>query len=231
MSVALKDFFALLRWPGFFLLSAALLLAACGGGDAAGGDGIGVETFEDYEDPTATPPPSGEELISGLLDSVSGVSPQLSYLHYQDIYLKELNRLNRDFIAASKLCREVTREAKDTVGLDWVIQVHRLLESWDFLYGRLTTQEVPEDLLDDYRPLHERMLRSALIMSFGVDQVLQAAILMGPSGRDYRLMSYDERLQFNSLCRQADFFLEGVDGEVNEAQRMVSVMLSEVNLE
>ena len=221
-------------FPLLPLLAALLLLlttaVACGGGEDAGNE-FEIETFEDFEEPTATPVPSGEELMAGLVNTVSGVSPRLSYLYDQQIFLQELSQLNRDFIASSKSCREVTPESKDTIGLDWVVQVYRQLKTWEFLSDRLSNKEVPEDLYDDYRELHERMIRATFIMGFGVTHVIESATLMGPSGRDYRLMEYDERIEFNSLCLQADFYLEGSGGEITAAQQMASSMLSEVAFE
>ena len=90
-------------------------------------------------------------------------------------------------------------------GLDWVVAVHDMHRSSEELRFRAYAYEVNEVLVLDYVDFHASFLEGVQVFSQSADRLLQAAIVLGPSGRSVNDLSADVRSDYNSLVSEGGF--------------------------
>ena len=100
----------------------------------------------------------------------------------------------------------------EVVGVDWQVDVHTHHRLSEELRIRAYGYPVPEDLAADYLDFHAAFLEAVQIYSFGCDRLLEAAIIIGPSGRTNEDLSAPENSQFESLVGESLYYM--VDAEL-----------------
>ena len=184
-------------------------MGACGGGDEDMFDGIGEIEFVD--EPTATPAPVERgDVIGEFLQDTALLLPDMEYLDMQAFYLDELQRVARD------LSSYVGQGQSEASGLEWVVTVHRMVLEWDALQSLLVEQPVSSQHREQYGDIYVGMIESYYRIAFGVDRVLGAAVILGPTGRTADEMSFEERRRYLMLLNQAEYFAEIADEKLSE---------------
>lgn len=192
------------------MLLLGVFLVGCGvfGG---GGEDLEFETLV-FEDVPPTPTPPVEDVVASI-----GLEPvllvRLRYLYSHQVRLETLRRLGRD------LQRLVEYSSESAVGLDWVIEVHEVTEETDEVVLRATRAGIPESQRDQYEYLFVGLLRVMDVMQYGSARLLEAATVIGPSGRTLDTMNGAERERFVTLVREAERFLaEGEEMLADESK-------------
>ena len=210
------------------LRTAFLVLAVCclgllgcglfgGGEEAAGGDGEEFEMME-FEDSGDSAPPPVEELFLKLSLNPE-VLVEIRYLYRHQVVLEEMKRLNRDLQSLLEYSGE------GDVNLEWVIEVHEVTGVADGLFERVIGERPPDALWEQYEYLFVNLLDAIQVTGYGADRVLAASIKVGPSGRTLMTMPADELAEFETLVREARFYLRDggrlIDKEISELEGLI----------
>ena len=95
----------------------------------------------------------------------------------------------------------------------------------DAFFESLTSMRVPESLREQYEYLQIGMLEVIQVAGYGSDRLLAASVVVGPSGRSLSSMGDDETDTFETLLREAKFFLgdsqSRIDRQVEEVDQAV----------
>ena len=75
-----------------------------------------------------------------------------------------------------------------------------------------------------------RMLESVQVMGLGLDRVLSAALTVGPTGRSLLHMNSREVDEFETLMREATFYLRDSDRLVESQLESVGDSIGQVRL-
>ena len=177
---------------------------------------LGMIEFDDDEGELFLEP---EEIIAQALSIDPEVLIEIRFLHYFQVRLERLRQVIRDLNSA------VEHSGPADVDLDWVVEVHEVTRGSDDFFRVLTSLEVPESQRDQYQYLHIGMLETIQVAGYGADRLLAASVVVGPSGRSMLNMNIEETDRFETLLREAKFFLSNadsrVDREVEEVFRAV----------
>ena len=183
------------------ILTVLSLSLGCGilpgfGGDSEDGD-LGMIEFDDEGEVVLEP----EEIIARALSIDPEVLIEIRFLYYFQVRLERLRQVIRDLNSA------VEHSGPVDVDLDWVIEVHEATRESDDFFRVLTSLEVPESQREQYEYLHIGMLETIQVAAYGADQLLAASVVVGPSGRSMLNMDIEEIDRFETLLREARFFL------------------------
>ena len=183
------------------ILTVLSLSLGCGilpgfGGDSEDGD-LGMIEFDDEGEVVLEP----EEIIARALSIDPEVLIEIRFLYYFQVRLERLRQVIRDLNSA------VEHSGPVDVGLDWVIEVHEATRESDDFFRVLTSLEVPESQREQYEYLHIGMLETIQVAAYGADRLLAASVVVGPSGRSMLNMDIEEIDRFETLLREARFFL------------------------
>ena len=183
------------------ILTVLSLSLGCGilpgfGGDSEDGD-LGMIEFDDEGEVVLEP----EEIIARALSIDPEVLIEIRFLYYFQVRLERLRQVIRDLNSA------VEHSGPVDVDLDWVIEVHEATRESDDFFRVLTSLEVPESQREQYEYLHIGMLETMQVAAYGADQLLAASVVVGPSGRSMLNMDIEEIDRFETLLREARFFL------------------------
>ena len=202
------------------ILTALSLSLGCGfipgfGGDSGDGE-LGMLEFDDEGEVVLEP----EEIIARALSSIDPeVLIEIRFLYYFQVRLERLRRVIRDLNSA------VEHSGPADVNLEWVIEVHEVTRESDDYFRVLTSLDVPESQRDQYQHLQIGMLETIQVAAYGADRILAASVVVGPSGRSMLNMDIEEIDRFETLLREAKFFLSDatrrVEREVDEVSRVV----------
>ena len=177
---------------------------------------LGMIEFDDDEGELFLEP---EEIIAQALSIDPEVLIEIRFLHYFQVRLERLRQVIRDLNSA------VEHSGPADVDLDWVVEVHEVTRGSDDFFRVLTSLEVPKSQRDQYQYLHIGMLETIQVAGYGADRLLAASVVVGPSGRSMLNMNIEETDRFETLLREAKFFLSNadsrVDREVEEVSRAV----------
>ena len=207
--------------PLFLVILTVLSLSlGCGiipgfGGEDEDAD-LGMIEFADDGEIVLEP----EEIIAGALSSIDPeVLIEIRFLYYFQVRLERLRQLIRDLNSA------VEHSGPADVNLDWVIEVHDVTRESDDFFRVLTSLDVPESQREQYQHLQIGMLETVQVAAYGADRILAASVVVGPSGRSMLNMDVEEIDRFETLLREAQFFLSDatsrVEREVDEVSRAV----------
>ena len=192
-------------------LLAGLGCGLLGGGEGGDGDGeIGLMEFEHEEDDLE----STEEIVRSL-SLKPEVLVKVRYLYGHQVGLESIEQLNRDLRSLLEYGGAVD------VNLEWVIEVHEVTAEADELFRRLSSQRVPESQRELYSDLFIGLLDSIQVMGYGSDRILAASIKVGPSGRTLATMSDEDSEEFETLVREAGFYL-------TDAEQLIQKQISNV---
>ena len=202
------------------ILTAVSLSLGCSILPGFGGDfeapELGMIEFDDDEGELFLEP---EEIIAQALSIDPEVLIEIRFLHYFQVRLERLRQVIRDLNSA------VEHSGPADVDLDWVVEVHEVTRGSDDFFRVLTSLEVPKSQRDQYQYLHIGMLETIQVAGYGADRLLAASVVVGPSGRSMLNMNIEETDRFETLLREAKFFLSNadsrVDREVEEVSRAV----------
>ena len=211
------------RFPGIFFLVLCLLFSVgCGGGDGE----LGMLEFgPDDEVPDYSDSPSGSQGVSSLALSVNpNVLIEIRFLYEHQVRMETLQQLNRD------LTNLLEYEGPSDVDLDWVIEVHDVTEEADEFFLLVTSQRVPESQRNSYEHAFVGMLEAVQVMGLGLDRVLSAALTVGPTGRSLLHMSPREVDEFDTLIREARFYLRDSDRLVEGQLDAVGDSIGQIRL-
>ena len=183
------------------ILTVLSLSLGCGilpgfGGDSEDGD-LGMIEFDDDGEVVLEP----EEIIARALSIDPEVLIEIRFLYYFQVRLERLRQVIRDLNSA------VEHSGPVDVDLDWVIEVHEATRESDDFFRVLTSLEVPESQREQYEYLHIGMLETIQVAAYGADRLLAASVVVGPSGRSMLNMDIEEIDRFETLLREARFFL------------------------
>ena len=183
------------------ILTVLSLSLGCGilpgfGGDSEDGD-LGMIEFDDEGEVVLEP----EEIIARALSIDPEVLIEIRFLYYFQVRLERLRQVIRDLNSA------VEHSGPVDVDLDWVIEVHEATRESDDFFRVLTSLEVPESQREQYEYLHIGMLETIQVAAYGADRLLAASVVVGPSGRSMLNMDIEEIDRFETLLREARFFL------------------------
>ncbi len=202
------------------ILTVLSLSLGCGILPGFGGDSeapeLGMIEFDDDGEIVLEP----EEIIAGALSSIDPeVLIEIRFLYYFQVRLERLRQVIRDLNSA------VEHSGPADVNLDWVIEVHEVTRESDDFFRVLTSLDVPESQREQYQHLQIGMLETAQVAAYGADRILAASVVVGPSGRSMLNMDIEETDRFETLLREARFFLSDaasrVEREVDEVSRAV----------
>ena len=207
--------------PLFLVILTALSLSlGCGiipgfGGEDEDAD-LGMIEFADDGEIVLEP----EEIIAGALSSIDPeVLIEIRFLYYFQVRLERLRQLIRDLNSA------VEHSGPVDVNLDWVIEVHDVTRESDDFFRVLTSLDVPESQREQYQHLQIGMLETVQVAAYGADRILAASVVVGPSGRSMLNMDIEEIDRFETLLREARFFLSDatsrVEREIDEVSQAV----------
>ena len=206
--------------PLFLVILTVLSLSlGCGILPGFGGDSeapeLGMIEFDDDGEIVLEP----EEIIARALSIDPEVLIEIRFLYYFQVRLERLRQVIRDLNSA------VEHSGPADVNLDWVIEVHEVTRESDDFFRVLTSLDVPESQREQYQHLQIGMLETIQVAAYGADRILAASVVVGPSGRSMLNMDIEETDRFETLLREARFFLSDaasrVEREVDEVSRAV----------
>ena len=206
--------------PLFLVILTVLSLSlGCGILPGFGGDSeapeLGMIEFDDDGEIVLEP----EEIIARALSIDPEVLIEIRFLYYFQVRLERLRQVIRDLNSA------VEHSGPADVNLDWVIEVHEVTRESDDFFRVLTSLDVPESQREQYQHLQIGMLETVQVAAYGADRILAASVVVGPSGRSMLNMDIEETDRFETLLREARFFLSDaasrVEREVDEVSRAV----------
>ena len=226
------DYFNRRRMRLFWALLASaflLIFAACGDDDPA--SGLDFESFLEDTSAAEGAVAEGDALIDSVLPNpysrLDGHHERLvrvSYVHDMLTLVRETTTANRDIEGLVDTGR--TNES----GLDWVVAVHDMHRSSEELRFRAYAYEVNEVLVLDYVDFHASFLEGVQVFSQSADRLLQAAIVLGPSGRSVNDLSADVRSDYNSLVSEGGFFSQDTEVLLTRSSEDLQVLIQELRL-
>ena len=212
------------------LVSAFLLIfAACGDDDPSAG--LDFESFLEDASSVEGAVAEGDALIDSVvpnpysrLDGHHERLVRVSYVHDMLTLVREITTANRDIENLVDTGR--TSEA----GLDWVVAVHDMHRASEELRFRAYAYEVNEVLVLDYVDFHASFLEGVQVFSRSADRLLQAAIVLGPSGRSVNDLPADVRSDYNSLVSEGGFFSQDTEVLLTRSSEDLQALVQELRL-
>ena len=197
-------------------LAALLLLvaAACGGGD----DPLeGLEfVFDDEE--TADGAAGTAEAAPTVVSPYARLYAD-DWRHSRVAYVYDMQAMAMDMEHSLRSMVRMLESGRDGDGsLDWVVQVHDLHRNSEELRLRAYNFALDEDLVEDYVEFHASFLEAVQIYALGADRMLEAAILLGPTGRTVGDLTASERAEFVSLLGEGVFYMQGAEVMVSRSR-------------
>ena len=201
------------------------ILPAAGCGLLGGGDDpdapLEMEVIE-FADDLPTPEPG--EVVERALTIDPDVLVEIRFLYNLQVRMEGLRQIVRD------LRSMLDYSGPGDVDLDWVAEVHEVTRVSDGYFQVLTSLRVPESQRDQYEYLYINMLEAVQVAGYGADRLLAAAVVVGPSGRSMVNMSEEEIDEFETLMREAGFFLGDAEGQVDSGVGDVGRAISGLGL-
>ena len=213
------------------LVSAFLLIfAACGDDDPSAG--LDFESF--LEDASSVEGAVAEG--DALIDSV--VPNPYSRLDGHHERLIRVSYVSRHAYLGPGRLPLLTGDIENLVdtgrtseaGLDWVVAVHDMHRASEELRFRAYAYEVNEVLVLDYVDFHASFLEGVQVFSRSADRLLQAAIVLGPSGRSVNDLPTDVRSDYNSLVSEGGFFSQDTEVLVTRSSEDLQALVQELRL-
>ena len=207
---------------GLFLIGVCCLgFLGCGlfgGGEEEAGSGDEFELME-FEDSGPSTPPPVEEIFMRL-SLKPEVLVEIRYLYSHQVVLEEMQRLSRDLKSL------LDYSSLGDVNLEWVIEVHEVTAVADGLFARVIGERPPDTLWEQYEHLYVNLLDAIQVTGYGADRLLGASIKVGPSGRTLMTMPEDELADFETLVREARFYLQDggrlIDRELSDLDGVIN---------
>ena len=185
-----------------FLLLFLSLSVGCGflgfGGDEE--EELGLIEFED----DGFVPEAPEAALRSLYIPPQ-VLVEIRFLHNLQVRMEGLQQVVRDLLSATEY------SGPSDVNLDWVIEVHEVTRESDEFFKVLAAMDIPDSQRAQYDYLYVGMLEVVQVSGYGSDRLLAASVLVGPSGRSMVNMTSEEIDEFETLVREANFFLSDAD--------------------
>lgn len=215
------------RWSARSLVAFALLalLAAVGCGEedpAAGLDFTAALAAVEEEEAQG----GASEVAYDPFSRLTGHHERLlriSYTHDLMTLVREVTRGSRD------IERLVDDSAPDS-GLDWVVRVHDMHRASEELRIRAYGYQLDEALVLDYVDFHASFLEGVQVFAQSADRLLQAAIILGPSGRVVSDMPAEQQAEFMSLVGEAGFFYQDTEVLNTRAGEDLRELIGELHL-
>ena len=199
------------------LLMVLSLSLGCGmlpgfGGDSGDGE-LGMIEFGDDEGEVFLEP---DEIIARALSIDPEVLIEIRFLYYFQVRLERLRQVIRDLNSV------VEHSGSGDFDLDWVVEVHEVTRESDDFFQVLTSLDVPESQREQYQYLQIGMLEAIQVAGYGADRLLAASVVVGPSGRSMLNMNIEETDRFQTLLREARFFLSDASSRIEREVEEVS---------
>ena len=186
-----------------------LMLFGLGCGLIGGGEeGDGELGLLEFDAPPATL--EVEVVIERALSFDRNVLVEIQFLYEYQVRLETMQRLNRDLVSL------LDYSNRAEIDLDWVIAVHAATEETEGFVAEVTALRVPESQREQYDYIFLSMLEAVQVEGYGVDRLLAAAILVGPSGRSLLNLTRQEAEAFDVLMREAEFYLSDSEGLIDK---------------
>ena len=208
-----------------FVLILVILPASAGcffGGDGGGVSGLDelIDFGDDEAEVEAAPvaaasapgPEAGLEIQPAFLLEVR-------YLIQYQVNVEALHQANRDLLAL------VEYGSPAEVDLEWVKDVHLVTEETEALLRRLLRFQPPTadpQARQEYAEFETGLIDAISVIGIGSNRTLNAAVALGPSGRTLLNMSVEERANFETLVREARFYLGQADQMLTVLEGMAS---------
>ena len=215
-----------------FLLLVSLTVLPAAGCGLLGGDGepgVNLDDVMDFGDeddsggdssvsqssgggaagPVATPLPAAGLVVQPPL------LIEVRFLIEYQVNLEAMMQANRDL----QSLLEYSNPAD--VDLEWVVDVHRETQESDVLLIRLAGFRPPGSQAERYRSYHVELLDGIAVMGIGSDRLLNAAVLVGPSGRTVLNLDIPNRGRFETLVRESRFYLSQAEEMIAKQQERV----------
>ena len=149
---------------------------------------------------------------------------EVAFLYQVQVRFETVQRLNREL-------ESLLDEADSgSVGLEWVIDVHRTTEETDAYFRLLTGLAVPEPLREQYGDLFLGMLDAVQVSAAGLDRLLAAALKVGPGGRTLAVMNQAELDEFEGLVRESRFYVNDADGLLDDRLKDLGKLVGRLRL-
>ena len=204
-----------------FLLLLLSLSVGCGflgfGGDEE--EELGLIEFEDDGFVPEEP-----EAARRSLYIPPEVLVEIRFLHNLQVRMEGLQQVVRDLLSATGY------SGPSDVNLDWVIEVHEVTRESDRFFKVLVAMDIPDSQRAQYDYLYVGMLEVVQVSSYGSDRLLAASVLVGPSGRSMVNMTSEEIDEFETLIREAGFFLNDANARSKSRIRELSRAVSGLGL-
>ena len=191
----------------FFLLVLSLSVG-CGFLGFGGDEEVGDLGLIEFEDDGSSLPDEPQEAARRSLYIPPEVLVEIRFLHNLQVRMEGLRQVIRDLLSASEY------SGPSDVNLDWVIEVHEVTRESDEFFKVLASVDIPGSQRAQYDYLYVGMLEIVQISGYGSDRLLAASVLVGPSGRSMVNMTSEEIDEFETLVREAGFFLNDADARV-----------------
>ena len=199
-------------------------LVACGGGGAEGADGDGELLQVDFGNLPAPPTPATIQEVFKVISDKQGQLVETSYLFYLEELIREVRQVGRDL--------ERLGEMDDGMrNLDWVREVHEISAISELLQDRAYSLLPPEGMADDYRNTNLVFWEGTQLLGFGTSHMLDAAILLGPSGRRMQDLPGPTMTQLKVLVKQSRFFLVDADVLLSQALEDVTGYVQRIRIQ
>ena len=192
------------------MVAVFLAVAPACGGEAEGedmSDGL-VFTFDDAgdaADPAGADAPVNRDNPFARLAYDDGRYGRVAYVYDVQSLVTEMERSRRDMI------RLLERSQELGATLDWVAEVHGAHQVSEDFRIRAYNYVLTEDLIDEYVDFHAAFLEAVQLYAHGSDRMLQAAIVVGPGGRNVGDLLPAERTDFESLLSEGGFYLSDAE--------------------
>ena len=213
------------RWPVIALLAVLLpVLAACSGEEDLSA-GLDFETFLAEVEEDGAPVAEVEPGPYSRLDVSHERLVRISYVHGIQTLVREVTASSRD---VERLVEDVA--AGDSASLDWVVQVHDMHRASEELRIRSYGHELAEVLVLDYVDFHASFLEGVQVFAQASDRLLQAAIVLGPSGRKATDLPPEQLAEFRTLVGEAAFFARDTEVLLTRSAEDLQSLIQELHL-
>ena len=207
----------------YFFLMLAVITSLFAGACLFGGGG--EEEFELLEFEEV--PPSPTSPVAQVVAEI-GLDPavvvQLRFLYGHQVRVGGLRRMGQD------LRRLADYESPAAVDLSWVIEVHAVTEEMDNFAERAASAGIPESQRKQYQYLFVDLLEAIDVVGYGSLRLLEAATVIGPSGRSLETLEPADKERFLTLMGEASYFLTEGEELVDEASKDVGAAIGRVGL-
>ena len=195
------------------LVLIALLAVGCGGGD---------EQFIDTGGPVRVAFPTVEPTLHPLLEAMTPAQRELlkiDYLLRMRGLTKQSQNVVREMIVLTDY-RDTPTGDGHPANLDWIVRVHDAADRSNS-YLDYQSQVVLPEALSAYSDIHSVYLSALEAMAAGQVALLEATVILGPSGREYTDMGYVGKAEFSAVVGRAVFYLEIAENKLARVQERI----------